>query len=745
MATAPEPDLTYSQPEFHVKLKTSRENNPTANFDNEWLKSTFVISDTPADGDVDSNYLNFIKRNRYMSTASHKFASTSPGMSLGVNPKPQFTRYCDIRDRGRVTSRDLHVSVGRGSTDEAMMARTHKFGLGLGGYYSDAFDDTQQRIFFRFGVPSYMPLPIWIAKAFDIDKAVLQGRGTITSNFLGAVSLVASFLAFVAAPALFIGMTLLSAISSSLRFFSVRSTMYTYWATVETIMNSMVARRTMLGSIGQEYSYKLTTSIGTPPRVDAKFLASIHSYIPDLVNGETGRVSIFALALRGQTVYNRIKHAEMRADEAAGRSGAGATMETGIENITSNVAFTPVNSKGGSWTNSLFMTASKLLMSGNNEEPVSKEATENPATTGVIRYSPEFTDPDGAQTNISLDPNVPEDNVDKRIATNAAAKAGWFSKYSEYLLAELSDGAAFAIFNVEATGSVGESFSSGFGSNPIESTFNSFSAKARNLGSLLNGLKDIPLVGSAVELAADSMAVVLSKSTNGLVNPLLALAYGVNVSMPKVWESSSASMPKSNYKIKLVSPYGNAYSQLFNIYMPLAMLLAGSLPRSTGASSYNSPFFCELYDKGRSNIQVGMISNLSITRGTSNLAFTKAGHPNAIDVDISVDNLDEIVSVDVTASGVISKYVQELKNAVNADTPFVGYMNTIAAVDVYTLAFQMPRLRLKMAESYMNLKSIVNPDPAAFAFMTVGNMPFSSLLKLATRDSAAALQDLNTF
>mgnify|MGYP001757377649 FL=1 len=136
-----------------------------------------------------------------------------------------------------------------------------------------------------------------------------------------------------------------------------------------------------------------------------------------------------------------------------------------------------------------------------------------------------------------------------------------------------------------------------------------------------------------------------------------------------------------------------------------------------------------------------MWDRLTITRGTSNLAFTRAGHPNAIDIDFSVASLDEIVALDITSNGVMTQAIQALDPDFS-DTPFISYMNTIAAVDVYTQAFRIPMLRLKLAERYMKIKSIINPDPAAFAAMTVETVPFGGLVRDVLGDPQAALQRL---
>lgn len=725
----------------NIQFKNPKTEDTSAFFDNEWVKSTFIITDRDLSTGNETSYERWIKKNRYGTSASHKFSSTSPGMSLGVNPKPQFTRYCDPRNKGRLPNRP-DVVAGTVSSPT---------GLGMGDYYSIAIDDNQQRVFFRFGVPSYMFLPIWIAKAFDINKTVLQSRGTITSTFIQMVDITSKFFVLATAPLLTLAMVAVKAIVANSRFYSLKPTMYIYWATVENTLNALVARRTMLPYILKDYTYKLDNTVGNEERISSDFVNSISSYIPDIVDPETGRISVFGIALRAQAAYNSIKIDEIRQREQNIESAAlrnldngGSVPEEKLMQVTRNLPNSNTANPQGGIVSYLFKKAYSILMEANPDENVDGLDEKNATTKSVIGYNEIYTDENGKQIDVSLDQNNPNDSVDSRIASNVNKKKDKLAKYGEYVLAELSEGTAFAVFNVESTGSVSESFSSSFGANPIESTFNSISAKARNLGSLLSGVADIPIVGDAMKLAADAGAVILSNATFGFANPLLALAYGVNVSMPKVWESSSASLPSSSYKMRLISPYGNAYSQLFNIYLPLSMALSAAMPRSTGSSTYVSPFFCQSFDKGRNNIGLGMWDRLTITRGTSNLAFTRAGHPNAIDIDFSVASLDEIVALDITSNGVMTQAIQALDPDFS-DTPFISYMNTIAAVDVYTQAFRIPMLRLKLAERYMKIKSIINPDPAAFAAMTVETVPFGGLVRYVLGDPQAALQALSTY
>lgn len=713
-----------------VTPKTDQEQNKdrlSQTLDSSWLKSTFIIRDS--DIVLGDEYSKYIRKNRYFTTADFKFSSTAPGMSMGVNPKPQFTRYCDIRSKGKLSRPDITVNT-----------RGHSTGLGMGTYYSEAIDDNQQRIFLRFGVPKYMPLLHWISASFDIDKVILHNRGVITGTLLEAIGLVSKFFAIASAPLLAVGMFAMNVYVQNSRFYSVKDTMYLYWCTVENILNQMVARRTMVPYVLQDYSYKLDNSMNREQRVTDPFVKGLSELLPDVIDPETGRISVFTIALRAQAAFNRMTNEDVKKN----KDKSLATDFTGYQN-TGNTSHDTyfTNTKGqASFTAKLLNFAYDKLISGNKDEEMTMLDDQGGGTqSSMTAYDPIYTDKDGKPLTVSNDPNKPGETLELKVAENVKAKKPTFDKYKEYMLAELSDGAAFAVLNVEHSGSVGESFSSSSTSNPIESTFNALSSKARNIGNILSSATDVPVVGDVMKLAADAGATILSNASFGIANPLLALAYGVNVSMPKVWDASSASLPRASYKTKLISPYGNAYSQLFNIYLPLAMILAGSLPRSTGKSSYTSPFMCQLFDRGRVNIQLGMIESVNITRGTSNLAFTRNGHPNAIDIDLNIANMDEVISVDVNSNGVLTRLTDALSPDFS-DTPLTSYINTVTGVDVYTQVYQVPRIRLKLAERMMVLKQITNPDPAAMAAMTTEALPFTGLVKAFYSNNQAALQDL---
>jgi hypothetical protein len=127
--------------------------------DREWAKQAFLVTDTDFDDQTD-------KINRYWSSANSKYIDSRPGANFGINARPQFTRYSDVRVRGKLSGRsDVSLSSTKGN-------------YGLGRYYSEAIDDPAQIIYMSFGVPQFNSLTNFLSKAFDpnMNAAARTGR-----------------------------------------------------------------------------------------------------------------------------------------------------------------------------------------------------------------------------------------------------------------------------------------------------------------------------------------------------------------------------------------------------------------------------------------------------------------------------------------------------------------------------------------------------------------------------------------
>lgn len=734
MANIENPDdiEIYSKRNVQVELKTNYDDSVDeldSIFDNTWLKNTFLLADSELTIDR-NNYQYYLMKNRYRTSADYKFTSTAPGMNLSCNPKPQFTRYADLRSKGKLLSRkDVSLTENRPG----------QFGFGLGRYYSRAIDDTAQRVYMTFGIQEFTSIITWMQNSFDVKRLIFSNRGMLTSTLLAGVSLGATYFAL-SATGLFVGLGLIlnDKLTLQSRFYSVKPTPHLYWAAVEDIVNSLMSKRTLSPNtnLGGVYNLSKTSNkINEVMSVGSGLLNSIHELLPDIFPNKDGRVSIYALALKSQRAFNTMLKQDYEKNNET-PTAADFIDYPIVENQISHDTYFTNEKSSANFVSRLFDYASKM-MGVYNEPDENGEAKRSNLTL----FDPMTTDKDtGEPIKIEqTDPTQDKDEAYKAaVQANIDKNSSAWQEVKKYTLDYLTDGALFAVFSVDSTGSVGESFSNSTTENPIQSTVNSISSKVRGFKNMFGGvgssISSIPVLGDAISevgsLIGDTAAVAASSATFGIANPLIAILYGVNFELAKVWDSSSTSFPRASYKMRLASPYGNPYSQLFNIYVPLAMLLAGSLPRGVGSQTYSSPFLCKVYDRGRVQTELGMIESLSVTRGTSNLPFTKKGQANAVDVDFTVANMDTMMFTDIATNGIsdnpVSEAVKFILRPVQKDSAFNDYMSTIAGLDVFNQIYYLPKLRLRFAENYTKLGKLT--DPAYYGTVAASRIPFMDFL-----------------
>ena len=236
----------------------------------------------------------------------------------------------------------------------------------------------------------------------------------------------------------------------------------------------------------------------------------------------------------------------------------------------------------------------------------------------------------------------------------------------------------FVGFKVEKGMSASESLSTSTGQSPVQQTINSKLQSARNMvfatmgGNVSDGWlgKVLGTVGSLAASAAEGFASGFNLAG------LSALATGsAMIDIPEVWQDSTFSKSYS-FNLQLRAPYGDPYSIMQSLYVPLACVLAGALPRGTGASSYTSPFLCRAYCKGLFSVPLGIIDSVSINRGGDTHGWNHMGLPLALDLSISIKDLSPSMIVALAGSS-LKDAVTEL---IGADTPFNQYLMTLSGV-----------------------------------------------------------------
>lgn len=562
--------------------------------DLNWVRQSFLVHKE------DLDLIDF--QNRTFTSASLKFTDTSPGGNIPINPPPQFTRTADIKAVGKFTR-----------NSEARKGHT-----GMGRYYSEAIDDNSQVIHMRFGVPKFNSLSTFFTGFYNSAAGQLArtGRGREAFYLMGrATGFVVSILAWpiVATQLLGVGLRFLLQKPSS-KFYYLKATMPLYWNAVNTMVNQISVNTGVVPRVGGSDQREYSNDYTFPDEANQK----LHDLLPDIF-AVKGGIDVYAMANRAQRLARK-RH------KALDEKLTGSSVGWGLDRLEKGVK----------------AVMDSATMSSQFKSIMDEQLTDTPPTFAdymkrwwsAAGSLPSPTDKADNSTLSTESPNIKEDSD------------GGFRNFTN---AELDDGSAFVSFRVNATGPTQESFTNGTKESDLQNKINGMSSASRSTNfSMANG----NIIGGAAGALLGEAIGAVKTFASGIgdqleISGLAALGGAAFVDMPKHWESSAAQLPRASYTISLTSPYGNPISQLINLHIPLAMILAGGLPLSTGKQSYTSPFLVELYDQGRCQTRLGMIDSISISRGTGNLGFNNAGKSMGIEVTFTVMDMSSILHMPI--------------------------------------------------------------------------------------------------
>lgn len=687
--------------------------------DAAWVRQAFLVNA--------NNLTDQALNDRTFTTARYKYVDTTPGGNLAINPPPQFTRTADIMVDG--------VFAGSSS---GLKGRPSKGNMGR--YYSEAIDDNAQHIYMRFGVPRFNSLTTFFTGFYDTgaSQVARTGRaGGIFYTFGQAVGFIVSIISWKIVAIHLAGLALRFATGSpSSKFYYLKPTMPVYWTAVTTIVNQLAVNRGIVPRVGGPDQAAYTGKY----EFDKNALKQLHEVLPDIFQ-EGGGIDVYAMANRAQRLARK-RYIKMQEQ-------LDLTEKLNLAEAARIIMTTPlVDDKKSKYSDYM------QRWSANPNAIASSDAATTPPSANSSTSTLN-------QTTASAAGNADAGSIINPATKSVSEGIPEKDTFSDFFKAELDDGSAFATFRVNSTGSVNESFNNSVTDSELANKINSASSSSRSTtfdfagGNLVGGAVGavVGLVGNAVKDIASGVADSIG------ISGLAALAGTAFVDIPKHWQSSSASLPRSTYTINLVSPYGNPISQMLNLDIPLAMLLAAALPLATGKQSYTSPFILELYDKGRCQTRLGMIDSLSVTRGTSNLSFNNDGHAMAIDVTFSVIDMSSVLTMPIRQNfnGIIAKAaatvgvaagtVAPLATATTAglvgafgmaigsgvfddDTVFTDYMNVLAGMNLQDQIYSWRKFKLNVTRAMTTWESF--SSPAKWAGMAGDVLPvrlYSGLYK----------------
>jgi hypothetical protein len=547
-----------------------------------------------------------------MKDASIKFTDSSLGGNFAINPPPQFTQWADLPVKSK------YINNENGAPGE-----------GMGRYYSEAIDNNANLVHMRFGVPKFNSLTTFFGSFYSPHAASLanNGRGNgIIFNLAKAVGHVVTipFQPFILANNV-INFLLQKPLS---KYYYLKPTMPLYWNAVQTILNALAVNMGLARNASTPDEKELYAN---EPHFGPQ---DIKSYVDAMSKGPMD----FWTSGGTIDILKVVNRAQIRANEQ--RKQIREILETSQDNEE-------LSRRLLEYTNEVSTLRSKPEMSFVDYRDTYFALTES-------QYDPNDADePTADQLGITeLPPD--ENGVVKQAALWLGDKVGdvadgianYAKAFSEFSAAEFQDGSQYVTFRVDNPGTYNESFSNSVKESGLSSAVNSASSQARSARfNFADGNTGIIGLDQIIEAGRNAVSGFLEGVQ---LSGLTAFTGTAFADIPKTWDGSTANLPRADYTIELRSPYGNKLSRFMNLYVPLAMLLAAALPRSTGKQSYTSPFICELYAQGKLQIRLGMVESLSITRGAGNIGWTADGEPLGIDVSFSVVDLSSIMHVPIT-------------------------------------------------------------------------------------------------
>lgn len=562
--------------------------------DRYWVRNAFLVTRDQLEARE--------QRNRYATSVSLDFTDTTPGGNLAINPLPQFTKYADPP-----AIQNVDGKVYSSAEDKYSAYLGSK---GQGRYYGEAFNQNQQLVYMRFGVPAFNSMTQFFTGFYNTAAGNLARSGRSTSIFytIGkAAGFVVSILSWklLAVHLLGVGLRFMLNKPSS-KFYYLKPTMPLYWNAVTTMVNQLAVNRGIVPRIGGAGQSALNNNY----EFTSDDIKKMHFLLKDVFK-EGGGVNVYGMATRAQRLA--IQRQKI--------------MEEVFNNATN-------------------MNLSRSMNDLSVEMQAALDRTLTEKRPNYEEYLSSWFSSNQSKPKASLPADSDAATVETLISS---ADGNSDPGFLQFLDAELNDGGAFATFRVNYTGSQSESFSNSVRESDLANKINGMSASTRSTSFDFAGgnLSDNPIAkmaGAALGAVKDVLAGVADGTA---LSGLAALGGAAFVDIPKYWESSTAQLSRANYSVTLESPYGNPISQLINIDIPLAMLLAGVLPLSTGKQSHTSPFILEFYDPGRCQSRLGIIDSLSLSRGVGNFGFNNRGNAMAIEVNFTILDLSNVVHMPI--------------------------------------------------------------------------------------------------
>lgn len=651
--------------------------------------------------------------------AATKYTDTTPGGNFWINPAPQSHLGADVpvpyfTDAGAV--QDLYIKNPAYKLYDAMSVD-----------YSEVIDDNEQVIFVRPGKPEYNSIVTFGTGFYNSE----MGRVARTGRTTGVVYSTAKYFGM----AIALPFTLISSVMAvgrwafnmpASKFFYLRPTTHLYWNAANVILNNLLVNEGMyIPKLSPEEEALLARDDGNP---EAIYRASAELYsemLPDIFL-PTGGIDLYALANRCTRLA--LKHyAELNAmvDESINSdldtSQVMANHLAGLrerillsgEQITRTASGDDKVGPGNAIPSSLRII--NQFNEGAEIFPDQLDSTGEDGTVGAVDSGVDSNNAaaselkttsrlrakiEGDKADVSRASIYSENNAEDTTWLNSLSKFG--SKVWDAYAAERADGSAFIGLRVDFGGTNSDSWNNSTRDSDLQSSFNSFSASRRNEmatfgnftvdNAFVNVIKDA--LGSAITGLADGVGA------SGLV----ALAGQAFIDIPKQWDNSTYTPSTMSYTIPLRAWSGDQMTRMMDLHIPLACILPLVLPHSTGAASYNMPFYMEVWHKGWAQSRLCIVRSASLTRGTGNVGWTQDRKPRGMDFTLEFEDLTTIMHMPL-----ISGSLNPFTSLFGDENNFHDFLAVVAGLSMADQVYIRRRWGLRLSKTIVNFRKFTSP------------------------------------
>lgn len=239
------------------------------------------------------------------------------------------------------------------------------------------------------------------------------------------------------------------------------------------------------------------------------------------------------------------------------------------------------------------------------------------------------------------------------------------------------------VFYLDGMTEVSESFSNSTTESSLASTINGFSDTAKEIQFILGGTDSVisNLLSGATDVTSSitsSLSSVVGTFGGGILSSLCdsgvtSVLKGGKIIFPEIWQDSQFDRSYS-LNIKLRSPDHDSLSIFLNILVPYIHLLALCLPRGIedDPNAYTSPFLVKAFCKGMFNVDMGMITSMSVTKGAE-CCWNDDGLPTQIDISLEIK--------DLYSSLFMTGYQNKMKNIVS-NTSMMDFLANMAGLNL---------------------------------------------------------------